>query len=113
SQEEDFSSLERTVPQTAFTGMVVDNVEIDLEPFVMKRLDHVLELSRRTARRTVVRVTRVGREETVGHVSPVVAMRRFVNGPVPPRQAIRVQIIRELMDGQQFNGGVTKDLKVL
>ena len=61
------------VPVPALAGVVVDDVEVDLDAGRVERRDHLLELARRAARRLVGRVAAVGREVAVGHVAPEVA----------------------------------------
>ena len=81
--------------------MVVDDVQVDLQPGLVEGGHHLLELARRPAQRLVVGVFAVGGEERQGHVTP----------------RVRVSLARGfglvgLVDGQQFQGGDTEGLQV-
>ena len=79
----------------AFGGVVVDDVEDDLEAGGVQGLDHRLELVDLAAARARRAVVAVGGQEADAVVAPVVAQ-----APLE-----EVGILDELVDGQQLDGG--------
>ncbi len=79
---------------TRFGGVVVDDVEDDLDPGLVQRPHHPLELADLLARRTGRRVARVRGEVADRVVAPVVLQ-------APAQQMV---LVRELVDGQQLHG---------
>ena len=88
-------------PVATLRGVVVDDVEVDLQPGLVEGGHHLLELARRPAQGLVVGVLAVGGEESQRHVAP----------------RVRVALTRGLglvglVDGQQLQGGDTEGLQV-
>ncbi len=88
-------------PVAALGGVVVDDVEVDLDPVLVERVDHRAELARGAAWRLIRRVAAVGREVAQGHVAPGVRL----------AVAVGFGVVR-LVDGQEFDGVEPERLQV-
>ena len=82
--------------EQSFAGVIVDDVEEDFQPGLVKGAHHVLELADGAPGRTVRRVAAVRGEESEGHVAPVI-----VAAWIP----VVVLLAGELMYGQELDGG--------
>ncbi len=94
----------------ALAGVVVDDVEDDLDAGRVQRLHHRLELVDDAAARRCRRVAHVGREETDRVVAPVVDQAARAQKPFVHRLLYRKQLDRGHTQGPQMSdgGGVRK-----
>jgi hypothetical protein len=83
--------------------VVVDDVEDDLDPGLVKRLDHLLELADLLAADSLARVARVRREEADRVVAPVVGEATLDEVAVP----------HELVDGHELDRSDAEPTEVL
>ena len=87
----------------ALSGVVVDHVEDNLNPRIVKCAHHALELADCAAWLLGSRVVLVWRQEAEGVVAPVVAQPLFA----------QVVVLEELVDRHQFDSRDTKVLEVV
>ena len=99
----DPAEAERRPELVALGGVVVDDVEDDLDPGLVKRLDHLLELADLLAADSLARVARVRREEADRVVAPVVGEAALDKVAVP----------HELVDGHELDRSDAEPTEVL
>ena len=99
----DAAPRQRRPELVALGGVVVDDIEHDLEPGLVVALDHVLELVHLLTARTAGRVGRMRGEVRQGVVAPVVGQ------PV----ADQVLLVREVVHREQLDGGDAEAQKMV
>ncbi len=86
------------VPQVALAGVVVDDVDVDLDAGVVKRLHHCLEFLRGSARSLVRRIPPVRSKKVERRVTPIVVA-------IGRRRAHVVRVVLRFLHRQELDCG--------